>query len=447
MTRKQLYWKGTAMSETQIGVVGMLALLGLIAANTPIGLALIVVSYFGIWGISGHTAAWGMLAVVPYSFISNWTLSAVPMFLLMGFLCYNCGLTRGLFDAARLWFARLPGGLAIASVFGCSGFAAITGSSVACAAAMGKIAVPEMMRHKYDVSLATGTLAAAGTIGALIPPSIPMIIYGVIAQVSITQLFLGGIGVGLATALSYVIVILIRVTLKPSLAPRSNERATLAQHLKAIRGIWPVLLLVIGVLGGLFSGLFTSTQAGAIGALLAAIIAAIRRTLTREALKRSIVETLITCGSVFIVVVGASMLTRFLTLSGIAEAISSGAQAMNTGPIGLLMAITLVYLFLGCFLEPIGAMLITLPIFLPLVDAAHINIIWFGVFVTKLVEIGMITPPLGLNVFVLSSTVGKLASTATIFRGVLWFFVADLFVIALVIAVPDIIMLIPRTFA
>ena len=434
------------MSETDVGIVGMVCLLGLIAIRFPIGLALIAVSYIGIWVLNGHKAAWGLLQLVPHTLMANWTLSAVPMFLLMGFVCYNCGLTRGLFDAARLWFARLPGGLAIASVFGCSGFAAITGSSVACAAAMGKIAVPEMVRHKYDIKLATGTLAAAGTIGALIPPSIPMIIFGVIAQVSILELFLGGIGVGLATAASYVLVILIRVWLDPSLAPRSTEQTTWAQHIAAIITVWPVVVLVIVVLGGLFSGMFTSTEAGAVGAMMACIIAAIMRTLTREAFSRSVVETLVTSGSVFIVVIGASMLTRFLTLSGVADAISSWVVAMNTGPVMLLLGITLVYLLLGMFLEPIGAMLITLPIFLPLVGAEGISIIWFGVFVTKLVEIGMITPPVGLNVYVLSSTVGKLASTELIFRGVLWFFVADLFLVALLIWFPDIIMFIPNYF-
>lgn len=434
------------MSETQIGIIGIVSLLGLIAMRTPIGIALITVSYFGIWSMSGHTAAWGMLKILPFTLIANWTLSAIPMFLLMGFVCYHCKLTNGLFDAARLWFARLPGGLAIASVFGCSGFATITGSSVACAAAMGKIAFPEMVRHKYDVSLAAGTLAAAGTIGALIPPSILMIVYGVIAQVSITQLFLGGIGVGLITAASYIIIILIRVKLNPSLAPRSTEeRASWAQHLAAIKSIWPVLLMIVGVLGGLFGGLFTSTQAGGVGALLSLIIAATKRTLTRESFSRAAMETLVTCGSVFIVVIGASMLTTFLTLSGIGAAISTGAEAMNANPVMLLLAITLVYLLLGMFLEPIGAMLITLPIFLPLVSAADINLIWFGVFVTKLLEIGMITPPVGLNVFVISSTCST--PTDVVFRGVLWFFIADLAIVALVIAVPDIIMLIPRIFS
>jgi tripartite ATP-independent transporter DctM subunit len=435
------------MSEIQVGMLGLGAVIALIALRSPIGVSLITVSYFGIWAIGGHAAAWGMLSVMPHTLIASWTLSSVPMFLLMGFVCYHCRLTTGLFDAARLWFERLPGGLAIASVFGCSGFAAITGSSVACAAAMGKIAVPEMIRHKYDLKLATGTLAASGTIGALIPPSIPLIIYGVIAQVSIIKLFLGGIAVGLATALSYVLVILVRTTLDPSLAPRSHNRSTTAQQVAAARDTWPVLLLIAGVLGGLFGGLFTSTEAGAVGALLSMLVAASKRTLTRATLARSVVDTLVTCGSVFIVVIGASMLTSFLTLSGIATAISSGAQAMNTGPVMLLVAIALVYLFLGMFLEPIGAMLITLPIFLPLIGVAKIDLIWFGVFVAKMVEISMITPPVGLNVFVLSSTVGSsIAPTELIFRGLVAFFVADILVVALIVAVPQIIMFLPNAF-
>ncbi len=332
-------------------------------------------------------------------------------------------------------------------MFGCTGFAAVTGSSVACAAAMGKVAVPEMVRRGYDVSLATGTLACAGTIGALIPPSILMILFGVVAQTSISQLFLGGIGVGLATAATYVIVILVRVWLNPALAPRITEHASWQQHLTAGRATWPVVLLIVGVLGGMFSGLFTATEAGAVGALLSIVIAAIKKTLTRDTFSRSVIETLVTCGSVFIVVIGASLLTRFLTLSGVAEAISTGVKAMNTGPVALLVAMTIVYLILGMFLEPIGALMITAPIFLPLVGAADINMIWFGVYVVKLLEIGMVTPPVGLNVFVLSSTVGKLASTDVIFRGVVWFFIADMFLLALLIAVPDIIMFIPKLFA
>jgi tripartite ATP-independent transporter DctM subunit len=432
------------MSDPQIGLLGIAGLLVLIASRVPIGIALVVVSYLGIWAITGPTAAWGMLQVVPHTFIANWTLSSVPMFLLMGFVCYHAGLTRGLFDTARLWLSRLPGGLAIASVFGCSGFAAVTGSSVACAAAMGKVAVPEMVRNRYDLSLATGTLAAAGTIGALIPPSILMIIFGVVAQVSISDLFLGGIGAGLATALTYIIVILIRVKLNPELAPPVTERYTLAQKMASLKETVPLLALVIGVLGGMFAGLFTATQAGAVGALLSFVVAAFNRTLTREAVTRSITETLTTCGSLFIVIIGASMLTRFLTLTGLGEAISGVVTDLNTGPIMLIVGMTLVYLLLGMFLEPIGAMLITLPIFLPLVAITDMSLIWFGVYVVKLLEIGMVTPPVGMNVFVISSTVGKTAPTDLVFRGVLWFFVADIILLVFLVAFPGIITAIPN---
>ncbi|MBX3572904.1 MAG: TRAP transporter large permease [Mesorhizobium sp.] len=434
------------MSDIMIGVLGILGLLLLIASNMHIGIALILVSYLGLWALVGEAAAWGMLQVVPFSFISNWTLSSVPMFVLMGFICYHANLTTGLFDAARIWLSRLPGGLAIASVFGCSGFAAVTGSSVACAAAMGKVAVPEMLRHKYDPSLATGTVAAAGTVGALIPPSILLIVFGVVAQVSITDLFLGGIGAGLATAVTYVLVILLRVKMKPSLAPRVTDHVTLAEKIAALRQTLPIILLVIGVLGGLFGGFFTATQAGAVGALLSIVVAALKGSLTFGVLRRSIVETLVTCGSLFVITIGASMLTRFLTLSGIGWSISDAVLAFNAGPVVLLLAIAAVYLLLGMFLEPIGAMLITLPIFLPLILQAGIDPIWFGVFVAKLLEIGMITPPIGLNVFVISSTVGRAAPTAVVFRGVLWFFIADLALLVLLIAVPGIILFIPSHF-
>jgi tripartite ATP-independent transporter DctM subunit len=301
-----------------------------------------------------------------------------------------------------------------------------------------------MVRNRYDMSLATGTLAAAGTIGALIPPSILLIIFGVVAQVSISDLFLGGIGAGLATALTYIIVILIRVKLNPELAPPVTERYTLAQKMASLKETLPLVVLVAGVLGGMFAGLFTATQAGAVGALLSFVVAAFNRTLTREAVTRSITETLTTCGSLFIVTIGASMLTRFLTLTSLGEAISGVVTDLNTGPIMLIVGITLVYLLLGMFLEPIGAMLITLPIFLPLVGSTGISLIWFGVYVTKLLEIGMVTPPVGMNVFVISSTVGKTAPTDLVFRGVLWFFVADIILLVFLVAFPGIIMAIPN---
>lgn len=400
-------------------------------------------SFVGIWVLAGERAAWGSIGVIPYSFAATWQLSSVPMFLLMGFLCYHAGLTKGMFDAARMWMSRLPGGLAIATVFGAAGFAAVTGSSVACAAAMGRIAVPEMMRHRYDASLATGTVAAAGTIGALIPPSILMILYGIIAEVPISALFLGGVGAGLLTAFGYIAVILIRVKLKPELAPTLYEEIPLGEKVSALKDTWPVLLLMAGVFGGLFSGAFTPTEAGAVGAAIATIIAALKGSLTWVSFRDALTETLLTSASLFIIAIGASMLTRFLAFSGSGDYLSDAVTAMGADPLMLLIGISLIYLLLGMFLEPIGAMLLTLPILLPIIDTAGFSLIWFGVLLTKFLEIGMITPPIGLNVFVIKGVVGDLASTGLIFRGIAWFLVADLIVIVALIAVPEIVLYLP----
>lgn len=431
------------MSDVEIGFVGIGILVALIALRVPIGVSLIGVSFFGIWAMVGEKAAWGILGVVPYSFAATWQLSSVPMFLLMGFFCFHAGLTKGLFDAARVWLSGLPGGLAVATVFGAAGFAAVTGSSVACAAAMGRIAVPEMMRHRYDVSLATGTVAAAGTIGALIPPSILLIIYGIIAEVPISRLFLGGVGAGLLTAFGYVMVITIRATINPELAPRLTETVPLAEKVAALKDTWPVILLMACVFGGLFGGLFTPTEAGAVGAFLSLVIAGIKGSLTLERFKNALLETLLTSASLFIIAIGASMLTRFLALSGAGDYLSEMVVAIGANELMLLVGISVVYLVLGMFLEPLGAMLLTLPILLPIIATTGFSLVWFGVLLTKFLEIGMITPPIGLNVFVIKGVVGDLATTSTIFRGIMWFLVSDLIVIVLLIAFPDIVLYLP----
>ena len=431
------------MTDVQIGFAGIGVLLGLIALRVPIGVSLIGVSFGGIWVLVGERAAWGAIGIVPYSFAATWQLSSVPMFLLMGFFCFHAGLTKGLFDAARVWLSALPGGLAIATVFGAAGFAAVTGSSVACAAAMGRIAVPEMLRQGYDTSLATGTVAAAGTIGALIPPSILMIMYGIIAEVPINQLFLGGVGAGLLTAFGYVIVIVIRATLQPATAPRLTERVSYAERFRALKEIWPVLILVLGVFGGLFSGVFTPTEAGAVGAFLSLVIAGLKGSLSLQSFRNALLETLLTTAALFIIAIGASMLTRFLAFSGAGDYLSQAVAAMGANELLLLLGISLIYLVLGMFLEPLGAMLLTLPILLPIIETTGYSLVWFGVLLTKFLEIGMITPPIGLNVFVIKGVVGNLASTSTIFRGIMWFLVADLIVVVLLIAFPQITLYLP----
>lgn len=431
------------MSDVSIGFAGIGILITLIAFRVPIAVSLIGVSFFGIWALVGERAAWGTLGIIPYSFAATWQLSSVPMFLLMGFFCFHAGLTKGLFDAARVWLSGLPGGLAVAAVFGAAGFAAVTGSSVACAAAMGRIAVPEMMRHRYDVAFATGTVAAAGTIGALIPPSILMILYGIIAEVPISQLFLGGVGAGLLTAAGYVAIITIRATIDPKLAPRLIERVPLVEKIQALKETWPVLLLMAGVFGGLFAGVFTPTEAGAVGAFLSMVIAGVKRALTWESCKNALLETVLTSASLFVIAIGASMLTRFLAFSGAGDYLSEAVVAIGAHEILLLVGISFIYLVLGMFLEPIGAMLLTLPILLPIIESTGFSLIWFGVLLTKFLEIGMITPPIGLNVFVIKGVVGDLATTSTIFRGILWFLVSDLIVIILLMVFPEIILYLP----
>ena len=431
------------MDRTEIGLLGVVILLLLILLRMPIGIALVAVSFSGIWAILGLKPAWGILTAVPFDFGANWALSSVPMFLLMGFVCYHAGLTRGLFEAARTWLSALPGGLAVATVFGAAGFSSVTGSSVACSAAMGRIAVPEMMRAKYDAELATGTVAAAGTIGALIPPSILLIIYGIFAQVPVSQLFIGGIGAGLLTAAGYIAVIMIRATLNPALAPRQMGRATARERLEALGDTWPVLLLVFGVFGGLFAGLFTPTEAGAVGAVLAFAIAAAKGSLTRQGVREALVETVQTTAAIFVIAIGASLLTRFLALSGASNFMSSSIIGLGADPIMLIIGIGLIYLVLGMFLEPLGAMLLTLPVLLPIVGDAGWSLIWFGVLMVKFLEIGMITPPVGLNVFVIKGVVGNLVSTSQIFRGVVWFLLADLVVVTLLVAFPGLILFLP----
>ena len=234
------------MTDVGIGLTGLATLIALIAARVPIGISLIGVSFGGLWVLMGPRVAWGAMGLVPYQFTSSWILSSIPMFLFLGFISYHTQLTKGMFNAARIWMAGLPGGLAIASIFGSAGFAAVSGSSIACSAAMGRIAIPEMMKHKYHPELATGTVAVAGTIGALIPPSIILILYGVIAQISIADLFLGGVSAGLLTALGYVIVVLIRVKLNPDLAPQKDESVTMREKILALRETWPLLLIMLG---------------------------------------------------------------------------------------------------------------------------------------------------------------------------------------------------------
>lgn len=432
------------MNEITLGLTGLGVVILLLMLRLPVGAALGGVAFGGIWLLAGPRAAWGTLAQIPYEFTAHWTLSSIPMFLLMGYVAYYSKITESLFRAAQLWMGRLPGGLGIASVSGAAGFAAVTGSSLAAAAAMGRIAVPEMMRLGYAPGFAAGIVAAAGTIGSMIPPSIFMIVYGVFAEVSIGQLFIAGVVPGILTALFYSIVIVLRVKITPSLAPTLAEKPSWSLRLRALLDVWPFLLLVIGVFGGLFSGVFTPTEAGAVGAAMAFLIALLKGSLTRHVVRQAVVETIRGTASIFFIAIGAALLTRFLSMTGLPNFLSEWITGMAVGPAVLILAIAVLYLFLGMFLDPLGCMLLTLPIVLPIMEAQHFNLIWFGILLVKFLEIGLITPPVGLNVFVIKEIVGSKVTLAQIFSGVTWFILSDLVLLLILIAFPALTLFLPH---
>ena len=413
------------MDPVTIGLLALVGLLVLIGLRVPIGFALIGVSFLGLWGIAGTRAAMSMLSTIPYTSSASWTLSSIPMFLLMGYFAYHSGLTRGLFEAARVWWGWLPGGLAIASLAGASGFAAVSGSSVACSAAVGRIAIPEMHRQGYDLRIATGSVAAGGTIGALIPPSIILILFGIQSNSSINALFVGGLIVGLGSLAFYILAVLAVWLRAPGTLPRA-EPYTMGDRWAKTLEIWPVLLLILAVLGGLFAGFFTATEAGAVGAFSALVIGVLRRSLSWQGFRESLVDTLLASGALFIIAIGANLFTRLVALSGISGEIATLVEGLGLGTTGLLILITLIYLALGMFLEPIGALLLTLPLFLPLIGMHGVDKIWFGVLVAKLLEIGMITPPVGLNVFVIHSVARDYVRLEQVFAGIVPFLIADL---------------------
>jgi tripartite ATP-independent transporter DctM subunit len=433
------------MTPLEIGFYSIAAVIVLLAFRIPIGVVLGGVSFIGIAELRGIDVAFGMLKSVPFDFAARWELSAIPMFLLMGAIAHYSGISAAIFRAARVWLSGLPGGLAIASNFACAGFAAASGSSVATAAAMGRIAIPEMLNAGYDRGLATGVVASAGTLGSMIPPSILFVLYGIFAEVSITKLLIAGVLPGILTAAVYAIMIYTRCSLRPELAPASKVNATWSERFKALGAVWPLMLLILGIIGGLYGGLVTPTEAGAFGAFLALFIAFVQRRLNYSVLRDSVIEAVVSNAAIFFIAIGAVLLTKLVALAGIPPYLGKMIADWSVDPLLLVLATTVVYLVLGMFLDPLGIMLITLSIFLPMFEALDLDLIWFGVLVVKYLEIGLLTPPVGFNVYVIKSIVGDEIPLETIFKGVTWFLVCEIVVVALLVAFPDISLWLPRT--
>ncbi|NOL50045.1 TRAP transporter large permease [Pelistega europaea] len=432
------------MDSLQIGIVGIIFALGFILLRIPIGVSLGLVSIVGIAMLTSWDVSLSLITSTPYNFVGQWELSAAPMFLLMGYLCTTTNLTNGIFKFLQMLLYKIPGGLAISSVIACALFSAASGSSVATSGAMSKIAIPEMLKRGYNPSLATSTVAAAGTLGSLIPPSVILVLYGVYANVSIGQLFMAGVLPGLLTAFLFIAMIWLRCRHNPRLyGVDQNEKYSMQEIMQGFLHIWPLPTLIAFVIGGIFFGLFSPTEAGAIGSVVTLFIAALKRTLSLNAIKEAIKDTAYSTASIFLIMIGSLFFTKFLALSGVPEAFTHFILSINQEQWWVVLSVIILYLFLGMFIDSIGILLLTLPILLPLVEAANLNLIWFGILVTKMLEVGLVTPPVGLNVYVIKATVPGDIPLQTIFRGVFWFILCDMVFLLLIYCFPEIVTYLP----
>ena len=432
------------MSNVAIGFLGIGAGLFLLALRVQIGVALGLVSFLGIAVLLNFRAAWGIVTAIPFNFVGDWNLTAIPMFLLMGFVASEAGLSSGLFRAMRILLSWMPGGLAVSSVGANAVLAAASGSSVATASAFARIATPEMLRYGYHPGLATGVIAAAGTLGALIPPSILMVLYGYLAEVSIARLFAAGVVPGILTALAFAAMIIIRCLINPKLAPKVEDKFTREEKLAALRETWPLPVIILGVLVGIFTGVFTPTSAGAIGAALAILLGIMTGKMNLQVMRGALEATLLSTASIFLVIIGTSLLSRFMALSGVPAYTAGLLVEFGTTPLLVLLAVTILYLFLGMFLDSMGILLLTMPIILPMARESGLDLIFFGIILVKLLEIGLLTPPVGLNVYVIKGALGDRVSLTTIFKGVGWFIVVDLILLAVLITWPGLVTWLPN---
>lgn len=415
-------------------LAGIFAALALAFLGVPLGFAMLIVGAAGFALIRGIDPALAMIAQQVIDNSANYGLSVLPMFILMGVFVFRADISEDLYDTANAWLGNMKGGLAQATVASCALFGAISGSSIAAAATMSKVAIPPMRRLNYHDRLSTGCVASAGVLAVLIPPSVPLIIYGILIDQDIRLLFIATIGPGIAQTLLFMGAIWVTMLFWPELGPPGPKR-TLLEKIASLRSTWSVLALFVGVMGGLYGGVFTTTESAAIGAAGAGLIAFVRRKLGWSAFVECLVEAARTTAMIFVIVFGAMTFANFIALSGMPGALAEWIQGLNVSPIGVLLSIAAIYLVLGCLMESIGLMILTVPIFAAIVQPMGVDLIWFGVFVVMMIEIGMLTPPVGMNVFTVKTVVPEVP-LRTIFAGVMPFLVANLLGVALLLAWP-----------
>ena len=423
-------------------VVGLLLLW--LAFGVHIGVALGLAGFIGIYLTVGPDAAAAQLAAIPFSTTNNFALAVIPLFILMGSFATQAGIVSELFRTAYLWLGKLRGGLAMATVMSSAAFGAASGSTIVNAAVFTKMAMPEMTRFGYDVRLSAGCIAAAGTLAALIPPSILMVIYGVITEQSIGKLLIAGIVPGIVTALLYCGGIYLLARLRPDLAPRANISVNWMERWRSLYGVTGVMVLFVIVVGGIYGGYFPATYAGAVGAAGAFVIALYKRRMGMGSLMEVLKEAAVTTSVIFIIVVGGMVFSRFLTYSGLVDIISRELLSFGTGKYTYLIGYVVLFTILGCFIEPIAIMVMTLPIMYPVMVAQGFDPIWLGVVSVKLAEIGVLTPPVGLNVFVVKSSSPVPVTLGQVFTGVMPFIAMDFLSLVLYVFFPEMITWLPN---
>ena len=423
------------MSNVIYGVIAVILLLVMIFYKIWIGAALAAIGFIGYAIIYSADKSLIMVASEAFSQIGNYSFATVILFTYMGCIIAGTGLGDDLFKTADKWMGRLRGGVAIASTVSCGIFGAVCGSSTACALTMSKIAYLEMHKMKYDDSLSAATVAAGGTIGFMIPPSIGFIMYGLITENSISKLFLAGVMPGIVQVILYILVIAVLVRKRPDWAPDNSARVvTMKEKIASLKTTWPILVLILVIVFGLYGGIFTATEAGAIGAVSALVLAAVTGKLSKKNLKSVTVDTAKTTGQVVLLLVGAYIFSRFLTITRLPERMTEIAMGISS-PVLLISAICLLYIILGMFLDIYAITILTIPILYPISVAAGWNAIWFGVVLVKLMQIGMVTPPYGTNLFVTSSATG--VPLKQLYKGSVPFLLADIVHLILIIAIPQ----------
>ena len=429
------------MTSLELGIWSFPLLLGLIFLRIPIGLAMLMIGFFGTWLVTGSwTPILAQLKSLTYDTFSSYSLSIVPLFLLMGQFATRGGMSQALFKAAETWLGHRRGGVAMAAVGACAGFGAICGSSLATAATMGQVALPELRRYGYSGALATGCLAAGGTLGILIPPSVVLVIYAILTEQNIIKLFLAAMVPGVLAALGYMITIAVYVRLKPDSAGQ-RERADYRERFGALVSVWPVLAIFALVIGGIYAGFFTPTEGAAVGAAGTGLVALFNGGLTWRGLGEAITGTAISTGMIFFIVFGAAVFNGFLAFSQLPQVTANTVAAMAVSPWLVLLVILLCYLVFGCVMDSLSMILLTIPIFFPIVSALDFGLppeemaLWFGVIVLIVVEVGLITPPVGMNLFVINSMAPDVPLART-YGGALPFVFSDIIRVAILIVFP-----------